>query len=91
VDARLDEDETEFGVFVFAVAFEVFADCYCLQFRVSAGLRTRVRAGGCGWWDGKMGEGEEEWRTYLLDEHVEVLWDFGGEALMGSLCQYLCL
>jgi hypothetical protein len=27
VDPRLDEDQSEFGVFVFAVGFEVFADC----------------------------------------------------------------
>jgi len=46
VDAGLDENEAELGVFVLAVALEVLADS-----------------------DG------------LLDQHVEVLWDFRGQAV----------
>lgn len=50
MDARFDQDEAEFAVFVFAVAFEVFAYCDGLWLEASGGLhkgkcRIMVAAG----------------------------------------------
>jgi hypothetical protein len=65
VDTRLNEDEAEFGILVFSVALEVLSD--------SDGLVEMVSYSA----EGKFG-----WciLSDLLDQHVEVLWNFGCEA-----------
>ena len=68
MDARLDQNETELGVLVLAIALEMLAD--------GDGLRD----------GGEYDDAGEQWWcrmcvwNYLLDEHVQVLWDLGSEA-----------
>ena len=78
VDAGLDEDETELGIFVLAVAFKVLANSDGLQKIAYQSLTFRRMPYDRG--------GEESGRSYLLDQHVEVLWNVWCEACM-SLCQ----
>ncbi len=58
MDTGFDEDESELGVLVFAVAFEVFADGYCLYRHISL-----VSARGFEKADGRRGWTVEAW-TY---------------------------
>lgn len=66
VDAGFDEDETEFRVLVFAVALEMLADGDGLTF-VSARSPLLNR--------GIKREWDNGGQRYLLDQHVQVLWD----------------
>lgn len=66
MDAGFDEDETEFRILVFAVALEMLADGDGLIF-VSARSPLLNRGIKREWDDGGQ--------RYLLDQHVQVLWD----------------
>ena len=76
VDTGLDENQAELGVLVLAVALEVLADGNGL-----VGVLAIARPCGCArpivYYD----------FTHLLDEHVKVLGDLGGEACIKSLRQ----
>ena len=74
MDTGLDENKTELGVLVLAVALEVLADGNSLvvvSMRRPCGCARPV-VYDC---------------THLLDKHVKVLGDLGGEACIESLCQ----
>lgn len=69
MNARLDENEAEFGVLVLAVALKVLADCHSLQ----SGNWSDA-------WRDLRHSHKDQCRTYLFDQHVEVLGDFRSEA-----------
>lgn len=71
MDTGLDENQAELGVLVLAVALEVLADSDGLEHRWLA-LRSRLV-------HAKFD------KTYLLDQHVKVLWDFWCEACNHSV------
>jgi hypothetical protein len=73
VDTGLDENQAELGVLVLAVALEVLAD--------GDGLADVSKIRPCG-----FARPIVYGCTHLLDEHVKVLGDLGGEACI-SLCQ----
>lgn len=77
MDARLDQNQAELAVLVLAVALEVLAD--------SDGLE----GWDVSWGKGEGREGQRVGRSYLLDQEVKVLGNFGGEACgwKKSLCQ----
>lgn len=89
MDTRLDENQAELGVLVLAVALEMLADGDGLAVvKISSILgtyqdaRPHVSLGAIGWRTaGEVG-------THLLDQHVQVLGDIGGEAYR-SLCQHM--
>jgi hypothetical protein len=74
VDAGLDKNQAELGVLVLAVALEVLADGNGLV------VVSIVRPCGCA-------RPVVCGCTHLLDEHVKVLGDLGGEACIESLRQ----
>lgn len=61
VDSGFDENEAELGVLVLSIALEMLADSDSLR-DGSAVKKMEI-------WNGDM--------TYLLDQHVEIFWDFG--------------
>ena len=67
MDARFDENKTELGVLVLSVAFKVLADGDGLCECVSMLLLPTAFCNECD-------------AHYLLDQHIEVLRDFGCEA-----------
>ena len=69
MDTGLDENETELGVLVLAVALKMLADGDSLEWHISM-----VEC-----WLGGLIE------TYLLDQHVKVLWDFRGKTYFVTL------
>jgi hypothetical protein len=71
MDAGLDENQTEFTIFVLAVALEVLADGDSLTNFVSKGLDL----GALSYW-------EDDMTTYLLDQEIEVLRDFWGKTCL---------
>ena len=73
VDTRLNENEAELGVLVLAVALEVLADSHGLDETQSIppNFHPPLRPAGGG-----------VIATHLLDQHVEVLGDLRGEALL---------
>ena len=74
MDTGLDENQAELGVLVLAVALEVLADGDGLAdvSKIRPCGFARPRVYGC---------------THLLDKHVKVLGDLGGEACIKSLRQ----
>ena len=76
MNAGFDEDEAEFGILVFAVALEVLADgdglvdTRQLPILPPETQRHRERESVCVYV-------QREWNdeSYLLDQHVQVLWD----------------
>lgn len=78
VDSGLDENKTELGVLVFAVALKVLADSNSLEYFMSAFLPSRLSS----FFRHVFGPA-----TYLLDQHVEILRKLGGKACVESLCQ----
>lgn len=65
VNAGLDENQTELGVLVLAVSLQVLADSDSLAISIRMILRFK---------------GKYNSNSYLLDQHVEILRDFWGEA-----------
>lgn len=65
MNAGFDENQTELGVLVLAVSLQVLAHRDSLAISIRVVIRFR---------------GEYNSNTYLLDQHVEVLWDFWGKA-----------
>ena len=80
VDTRLDENHAELGVLVLTVALKVLADGDGLGGGVSKARIGRGEAPRCP-------DNEPAQSSYLLDKHVQVLRDIGGEACHTSLCQ----
>jgi hypothetical protein len=72
VDTGLDQNQSELGVLVLSVALEVLADgdslCGNGQYRLLPKLSSAWRM--------------EQEQTYLLDQHVQILREFWGEACM---------
>lgn len=75
MDTGLDENEAELGVLVLAVALEVLADGHGLVIEVLANDIQSLHAG-----DVPL----IQFKTHLLDQHVQVLRKLGGKA-----CEYL--
>lgn len=77
MDPRLDENEAELGVLVFAVTLEMLSDRDGLEIIVSAiPLYIYIYP-----WRGKLGRGPGgPGGANLLDQHVQVLGDLRSEA-----------
>ena len=71
MNTGLDQNETELAVLVFSVALEMLTNCDGLKVdSVSAWLSARD--------EDKCGT--RHWDAYLLDQKVEIFWNFGCEA-----------
>ena len=80
VDSGFDQDESELGVLVLAVALEVLAD--------GDGLFRYCQSCSEPWWThARFEPSEVVYNAHLLNQHVEVFWDFWCKTCRMSLCQ----